>query len=150
MSAITDTARRVPWRGGDPERGSLTLFAVVLSLALLAMAGLVIDGGSKLTAQRRANNLAEQAARAGAQALDIASVRGDAPALDPGAARMAAAGYLAAAGHHGRVTVDTDTVVVTVSDRQPTAVLGLLGIHHLDVTGRGQARLVVGIREARL
>ena len=48
------TGRPAPLRVRDPERGSLTLFAVVLALGLLAMAGLVIDGGAQLTAQRRA------------------------------------------------------------------------------------------------
>ena len=42
-----------------------------------------------------------------------------------------------------------EEITVTVADRQPTAVLGLLGIGHLDITGRGHARLLVGIREAR-
>jgi hypothetical protein len=122
---------------------------MVLALGLLAMAGLVIDGGEKLVAQRRANHLAEQAARAGAQAVDIGAVRTGRPALDPAAAHAAAAGYLAAAGYRGSVTVGPDSVGVTVVDRQPTAVLGLLGIHHLEVTGRGQARLLIGITEAR-
>jgi Flp pilus assembly protein TadG len=138
-----------PWRDQDNERGSLTLFAVVLAFGLLAMAGLVIDGGTKLTAQRRANHLAEQAARAGAQSVDLATVRAGQPALHPASARAAAARYLAATGHRGRITVGTDTVEVTVADRQPTVVLGLLGIQHLNVTGRGRARLLIGITEAR-
>jgi Flp pilus assembly protein TadG len=137
--------------GHERDRGSLTLFAVVLAFGLLAMAGLVIDGGAKLTAQRRANHLAEQAARAGAQALDPASLRAGRAALDPGPARAAATAYLAAAGQHlgaAHLTTSSDTVTVTLTDRQPTAVLGLLGIHHLEVTGRGQARLLVGVQEA--
>jgi hypothetical protein len=146
---MTCPPRWSPWRDLDSERGSLTLFAVVLAFGLLAMAGLVIDGGTKLTAQRRANHLAEQAARAGAQSVDIAAVRTGQPALDPAAARAAAAGYLAATGHRGRITVGPDTVEVNVAYRQPTAVLGLLGIEHLNVTGRGQARLLIGITEAR-
>ena len=141
-----------PDRSSDNERGSLTLFAVVLAFGLLTMVGLVIDGGAKLTAQRRANHLAEQAARAGAQALDVAALRDGRAVLDPSPARAATADYLAAAGHprqHYRVAVGSETITVTVTDRQPTAVLGLVGVHHLDITGRGQARLLVGIREAR-
>src|SRR5215210_8722437 len=95
--------------GDDGERVSVTLFAMVLALGLLAMAGLVIDGGEKLVAQRRANHLAEQAARAGAQAVDIGAVRIGRPALDAAAAHAAAAGYLAAAGHRGSVTVGPDS-----------------------------------------
>lgn len=143
------TSTRCSRGGDDHERGSLTLFAVVLALGLIAMTGLVIDGGSKLVAQRRANHLAEQAARAGAQAVDLDAVRTNAPALDPAAAHAAAAAYLSTAGHQGRITVGSNTVEVTIADRQPTAVLGLLGIDHLEVTGRGQARLLIGIAEAR-
>jgi Flp pilus assembly protein TadG len=141
-----------PRRSRDNERGSLTLFAVVLAFGLLTMVGLVIDGGAKLTAQRRANHLAEQAARAGAQALDVTALRDGRAVLDPSPARAATADYLAAAGHprqRYQVTVDAETIKVTVTGRQPTAVLGLVGVHHLDITGRGEARLLVGIREAR-
>jgi Flp pilus assembly protein TadG len=141
-----------PRRSRNKERGSLTLFAVVLAFGLLTMVGLVIDGGAKLTAQRRANHLAEQAARAGAQALDVTALRDGRAVLDPSPARAATADYLAAAGHprHSyRITVNNETITVAVTDRQPTAVLGLVGVHHLDITGRGKARLLVGIREAR-
>ena len=49
------------------ERGQVTAFVVVIIVALLAMAGLVIDGGSALAAKRRAINEADSAARAPVQ-----------------------------------------------------------------------------------
>jgi Flp pilus assembly protein TadG len=105
-----------PRRSRDNERGSLTLFAVVLAFGLLTMVGLVIDGGAKLTAQRHANHLAEQAARAGAQALEVTALRDGRAVLDPSPARAATADYLAAAGHprqRYQVTVDRETIKVT-------------------------------------
>src|SRR3712207_7980324 len=47
------------------ERGTVTVFVVVFMSALLAVAGLVIDGGNLLAARRHAANVAESAARAG-------------------------------------------------------------------------------------
>ena len=133
------------------DRGSITLFAVVLALGLLAMTGLVVDGGAKLTAQRRANNLAEQAARAGAEVVDVAALRaGSGAKINPRAASEAARAYLAAAGQPtGQVVVRGDSIEVTVTRQQPTAILGLVGIHQLAVTGHGSAQLLEGIREVR-
>jgi hypothetical protein len=133
------------------DRGSLTLFAVVLALGLLAMTGLVVDGGANLTAQRRANHLAEQAGRAGAQAVDVGALRaGGSPVLTARAATSAAHAYLAAAGQPaGQVVVHGNSIEVTVTRSQQTAILGLLGIHQLTVTGRGSAQLLIGVREAQ-
>ncbi|MEZ5230977.1 MAG: Tad domain-containing protein [Acidimicrobiales bacterium] len=58
------------------ERGSVTVFTVVMTVALLFMAGLVFDGGQILNARRVAANIAESAARAGAQELDEDAARG--------------------------------------------------------------------------
>lgn len=133
--------------GADRERGSLTLFAMVLILGLLAMTGLVVDGGAKLTAQRRADHEAEQAARAGAQALDPVALRGGQPAtLNPRASRAAALAYLQAAGYpDATVTVNAGSIEVHLSLSQPTVVLGLLGIRTLRVDGAGRARLLTGV-----
>ena len=48
-------------------------------MALFALAGLVLDGGAALTAHGRAADVAQQAARAGADALDGASLRARPP-----------------------------------------------------------------------
>src|SRR3546814_5744105 len=56
------THRYLPGRVVN-ERGSVTAFVVIMTSALLAMAGLVIDGGYALAAHRRAFNEAEAAAR---------------------------------------------------------------------------------------
>ncbi len=53
------------------EVGVVTAFVVVMAIALLLVTGLVFDGGRAIVAKRHAINVAEQAARAGAQAIDI-------------------------------------------------------------------------------
>src|ERR1022692_2307644 len=50
----------------DRERGSITLMLAALSVALIALAGIVIDGGAKLRAAENADAVAQEAARAGA------------------------------------------------------------------------------------
>ena len=72
---------------GDDESGMVTAFVVIFTLALLAMAGLVLDGGLALAAKVQAIDDAQAAARAGAQAIDIPLYRATGQVtLDPGEA----------------------------------------------------------------
>ena len=57
------------------DRGSLSVYVAVLALPLLLLSGLLIDGGGALVAKASAANQAEQAARAGANAIDITELR---------------------------------------------------------------------------
>ena len=131
------------------EEGQVTAFVVVMVAALLLCVGLVLDGGLLLAAKRRASNEAEQAARAGAQAVATDAYRASGVLrLDPARARFAARAYLAAAGHHGTVRVAGDRVAVTVEVTQPMQLLGLAGIGSMTVTGRGAARAARGVEGA--
>lgn len=130
------------------QRGQVTAFVVVFAMALLVMAGLVIDGGYTLAAKRRAINEAEAAARAGAQMLLPASLRQGDAVPDPERATAAAQSYLAETGHPGKVTIEGDRVSVSVSFAQPMAILGIGGLVKVQVTGRGEARAVRGVTEA--
>ncbi len=131
------------------ERGQVTAFVVVFALALLFVAGLVLDGGYVLAAKRRAINEAEGAARAGAATLAVEGYRASGPVrLDPVRAEGAARAYLAQTGHAGEVSVAGDRVVVVVRFDQPLQILGLGGLGTQTVTGRGQARAVLGVERA--
>ena len=101
---------------GRDERGAISTFLAVIALAMLMAAGLAIDGGRKVNALLEASHLADNAARAGAQAVDLDTLRtnGDLRLLpDQAAARVDQ--YLAPLGHTADVTVAGDTVTVTVS-----------------------------------
>jgi hypothetical protein len=74
----------------DGERGSVTLFVLLFSITALVLASLLVDLGSAISAQERAADLAEQAARAGANAIDPADLRGGQVTLDQGPACQAA------------------------------------------------------------
>ncbi len=106
------------------ERGSVSVLVAVLAIAFLMVAGLALDGGRKLGALSEARDLADNAARAGAQAVDTDAYQlTGAPALDPADAEQAALAYLSATGHTGTVAVDGSTVTVTVSLSVPTRFL---------------------------
>lgn len=139
------TARR--WRGwwaGD--QGRISAFVVTVLMAILALAGLTLDGGLALADKVRANDQAEAAARAGAQALDLAAYRVTGTVrLLPTQAAAAARAYLARAGQTGTVTVTGDTVTVTVTATHRTQLLTLVGIPALTVHGTGSAHPVRGV-----
>jgi len=132
-------------RPGD-ERGQVTALWAILALSLFVLGGLVFDGGQILTARRDANNLARQAARAGAQQLDENSVRAGEATLDPAAAESATRAFLARRQvTPTAVSVVDSTVTVTVTLTQPTPLLALVGIDDRAVTSTASARSARGV-----
>jgi hypothetical protein len=137
---MTATLTRFRDRFGEPEAGMVTAFVVVFTLAILVMAGLVLDGGLALSAKVQAIDDAQAAARAGAQAIDIPLYRSTGQiTLDPTQATVDAERYLTGAGKTGTVQVAGEQVTVTVTISQPTQLLSLAGIDHITVTGSGTA-----------
>jgi hypothetical protein len=127
------------------DEGRVALLVIVLTVAVLAMIGLSVDGGGKIRALQRADNLAAEAARAAGQALHgPQAVQGGPKVIDPAAAVAAAHAYLAAAGVAGRVTVwpDRRHVTVTVTITYRTVFLPLIGISTLTATRHATAVLV--------
>lgn len=103
-------------RGLNNERGAMSTFLAVIALSLLMAAGLAVDGGRKIAALREASHIADNAARAGAQAVDVDTLRTTGVlVVDADQATTNAEVYLTSVGHTGSVTVATDTVTVTVS-----------------------------------
>ena len=128
------------------ERGSVTAFVTVFTVALLGVAGLVLDGGLLLAAHRRAFNEAEAAARAGAQAVDVDALRAGAGVqLDPWEAERRARDYLSSIDRDGTVEVTGDTVRVRLAFRQDLTILGAFGLGARTVEGEGVARAVSGV-----
>lgn len=126
------------------DRGQLTLFFAVVVVGLFLIAGLVLDAGAQLRATQRAQATAEEAARAGAQAVDVdALMHGTATRLDPGQARQAATGYLSDSAVQGTASAGTETVTVEVTSTEPTLFLSLIGISELQASGTATARLAL-------
>jgi Flp pilus assembly protein TadG len=138
---------RLPgWRSGS-DTGSITLMLVALFVALIALAGIVIDGGAKLNQAENATAIAQEAARAGAGMVNQANAYSTGSfTVDQGQAITAAQRYLASAGYHGSVTpVGTESIEVTVTVTGPTRVLSIIGIDSMTSTGSATALLVTGV-----
>lgn len=119
-------------RHGTRDAGYVTLFTLGVSLALVSVVGLVLDGGRAQRAQSDAFGAAAAAARAGAQQLDaVAAVDGEVR-LDPDLAAEAVHAFLAARGASGTVSVTGTRVTVTVS--RDVDFLILPGATRLDAT----------------
>ena len=116
------------------EAGFVSLYVVVITVGLLAMAGLVIDGGNALAAREQATDVAQQAARAGADALSPDSLRGSPTGLtaSPAAAQVAANEVLDTAAVTGTVSVDGDNVTVTVIVHKDTTILSAFGVGSIE------------------
>jgi len=81
-------ARSAPPTTGHPERvrapaplaprdkGSISLWVVIFTFTTLALLILVVDGGQTMNAKSRAADIAEQAARAAADDINVTNLRG--------------------------------------------------------------------------
>ncbi len=135
-------AREVATMG---EAGTVTVFVALLAVALFALAGLVLDGGRAVSAQQAAQDEADQAARAGADALSVNALRTGAVELDAQGAVANAVAYTVAAGHPGTATVVGNAVEVRIDYRVPTDILGIIGIRTLPVSATARAVDVHGV-----
>ena len=125
----------------------MALYLAIFATAMIAMAGLVIDGGAAIAAREKAADVADQAARAGANALSADSLRESDPGdlrADPIRARAAADTVLSDAGATGEVTVDGATVTVVAHIPQKTAVLSAVGVNDLSQTATQSATAIHG------
>ncbi len=106
------------------DRGSMTAFVAVVAVALVMVAGMAYDGGQVIAAQQRAQSDAAKAARAGAQEIDLTTLRSSGQkVLDPSAARASAEAYLADVGATGTIRTDGPHISVTVTLIQPLHIL---------------------------
>ncbi|MCL7455971.1 pilus assembly protein [Micromonospora sp. MSM11] len=132
-------------RLGDDD-GRVTIWFAVLTPALLALIGLVVDGGAKVRAYQRADNIAAEAARAGGQAIKAGqAIDGGTKEIDPSVAATAVQAYLDDLdGVTGTVTVDgAQQLTVTVTVTYNPILLDLFGGGvGTTATGRATATLI--------
>lgn len=107
---------RADERGAGTLGAFLVLFAVIVPLGV----GILVDTARVMSTDRQCRAIALEAARAGANALDAAALRGGVIAVDPTEAHAAAASAAGAfvSGSGATITevrVDGDRVTVTVS-----------------------------------
>lgn len=138
---LQERGRRTACRRADD--GTVTAYTLILVAAVLAFAGLVLDGGLAISTKVQAVSDAQSAARAGARELDVAALRTNSVIrLDPVAAEATARRWLARTGLAGTVTVAPDTVTVTVTTSRRTQLLQLLGLRSIPITATATAEAV--------
>ncbi|WP_237297323.1 pilus assembly protein TadG-related protein [Streptomyces sp. 3211] len=138
LAAVRDRMRH------DGDRGSLSPFYALSAIGMIMIMGLLVDGGGALNATNKATGLAQEAARAAGQQLNVpAAVQGTEITVDPDAAVTAAQDYLATQNVSGSVTV-TDggqRLEVTVHDTYTTLFAQFVGRSTISVSGTAHARL---------
>lgn len=135
------------------EEGAAAVVLLLLTPALFGLAGLVLDGGRQLAARQQAADLAEQAARAGADHLDVSALRATGTsAVSSSAAQAAACTYVTTAEPAASCSATVITspsgqqVQVRVRTSSPTVLLTLVGVDRLHTDATGTATAVTGIR----
>jgi hypothetical protein len=130
--------RRRHWRHGWRERGAIGAMVAVLAPPLIALLGLVYDGGLALEGRQRALDAAEQAARAAGNQCDPAILRNnsDCQVTSQGRADQAARPFMTdGVSMVGQVVITNGghTVTVTTEVVVPTVFLGLFGVHEFRI-----------------
>jgi Flp pilus assembly protein TadG len=125
------------------ERGSVTVWGVLIALVLILVIGITVDLTGQVNAQQRAHDLAQQAGRAAANQVQAGPVmHGQSPQIDTAAARTAALGYLHAAGVDGSVQITGSTTLsVHVTIVYQPKFLGTAGIGPKTVSGDATIQL---------
>ncbi len=124
----------------ERDRGVVTAFVLGLAMCFMVTAGMAVDGGRIVATRVEAADHAENAARVGAQQVSL--LRLGWRLLDPVKAKHAAEEYLNSHGISGQVIVGLRTVNVTVTLKQQTTLLRLVGIGSQTVTATRTAELV--------
>lgn len=131
------------------ERGSVSLWMCLASVAMVLIVGIAVDLGGQIHAKQRAADIAAQATRAAGNQIEATSaMRGKPVAVDPARARIAAEAYLQAAGVAGTVSVTPADIRVTVHTTYHPMILGTAGIGPQPITGEATARLVRAVNGA--
>jgi hypothetical protein len=109
------------------QRGSLSALTVCIVLSAMTLVGLVFDGGSSVSEYTRLSDIAENAARLGAQQVD--GLRAGEVRIDSRAAMTAGQSYLQAHGVSGNVETSDDSVSVEVTGNSRFQVLRIIGLN---------------------
>jgi Flp pilus assembly protein TadG len=134
------------------QQGALSPAVAILAVMIFTLAGLVIDGGRQLGAKSRAVGYAQEAARAGAAAIDLNSPEAK---IDITKAGNAVAAFCAqvsandpAVTNCGTSELDDQHLQVKVRIDNKTTFLGMVGIQDLPANGVGEAHAEQGVTKA--
>lgn len=143
-------------RRARDEHGSIAPAVPIIAMALLLLGGLGIDGSRQLNARGEAVAFAEEAARAGAQGIDLAASDLE---LDPALVEDRVDTYCARVEQLGQVDSCTFVRIAPVSDDDPrllvvvthvklkiqASLLSMVGVQDLNASATAHARPYEGI-----
>lgn len=115
---------------------------LILAVAMVLIAGVVVDGDGKTKYIQQALTIAQGAARAGTNAATGNAVNGDGFDLSSVAAVNAAENYIHDAAATGTVRVVRDQVIVTVDLTYIPKILGDFGFGPMAVQATAAAELI--------
>ena len=132
------------------EGGQVIVLVAILMVGLVAVVGLVTDGGLVFSQRRDLQNVADAAALAGAMQIDEDVYRASGEVLlDESAARQAAVEYLRAEGDVTySVVVGPARVDVSVSRQASTGFLRVIGINSVEMSAGASAEPRHGVASA--
>lgn len=128
------------------ERGSVSVWAVLIVAAFTLIVGISVDLVAQIAAKQHAADVAAQAARIAGQQVDPDDLMagGRTVAVDTTRARRAALDYIAGADMTGTATITaggTELQITTTATYRPLF-LTAIGVGPLTVTSTSTARLV--------
>jgi Flp pilus assembly protein TadG len=150
-SSVSRSRRRsmtAPGTTGAPcrDRGTISMFTAIFTLSVILLAGLLVDGGLAIHARQRAYDIAEQAARTGANDIDENVLRQTGKAqINPDRQAVCAKVDELVASYDSQATVDNcdrsdDQVTVTVHITVELQLLSIVpGFHAFSMTGTASA-----------
>jgi Flp pilus assembly protein TadG len=123
------------------ERGSISALVLGLVTSFMLCAGLVVDGGRVVARYLESADIAENAARSGSQ--ELRSLRSGEPTIDPPRATRAAHRYLESQGVTGLVSIEGNSVVVSVEQNVRFSLLSLIGLSAKEIAVTRSAEPVI-------
>lgn len=122
----------------------MTIWTLIAGVIVMMGVGFVIDAGMLMATKVETFQVAQQAARAGADELDTDSLRTGGSDVNPGAAASTARAFMASAGVSGTVRVSGDLVTVTATKTHRPALLARLGVGSKTASSTRTARSIDG------
>jgi hypothetical protein len=124
----------------DPDAGVASITMLIIGAITILFAAALLGGVAIFAARAHGYDLAQSAARAGAQCVNTTAYRDEGVLrLDEAAARQAAEHVLTAAGATGTIRFTPTTIEVTATSRQATPMLKAFGVPSIEVTATAQA-----------
>jgi Flp pilus assembly protein TadG len=126
-------------RLGD-ERGVVLIVGLLLTVALLMVIGAAVDIGNAFIVHRQLVNIADDAALAGSQQLDLTALHQGTVALNPDQAQSAALGTLSGDEEiRASAQASPGAIEVSLEETTSTILLRLVGLDSLHLRASASA-----------